>query len=83
LADTLIITGPITGKSPKLSELNLIKKNVKLPVFVGSGITRKNIAKYLTIADGVIVGTYLRNGNLKKIIDKTRVRELSDIINTF
>ena len=63
LSDGLIVTGMHTGLSADLQELERVKKAVKLPVWVGSGINLENVDKYLQIADGLIVGSYFKKDN--------------------
>lgn len=37
----------------------MVKKNVNLPVLVGSGVTEENIQDYLA-ADGLIIGSHFK-----------------------
>lgn len=62
LADGVIVTGPRTGESPDIRELQRVKKAAHVPVLIGSGLTPKNIASYLPLADVFIVGSTLREG---------------------
>lgn len=59
-ADGLIITGASTGMSANLDELKSVKENVNIPVLIGSGINEENLETYLQYADGLIVGSYLK-----------------------
>lgn len=60
-SDGLIITGKWTGDMPNLEELKGIRKVVgNFPIITGSGTTDKNITQILSIADGTIVGTFLK-----------------------
>lgn len=77
LSDGLIVTGASTGLEANLEELNAVKGAVKIPVFVGSGITEKNIGKYKASANGFIVGSYLKeDGNWQNPPDKKRIERL-------
>jgi len=58
-ADGVILTGPSTGKSASVEELESLKNAVRIPVFVGSGITASNLSQY-SLADGFIVGSSLK-----------------------
>lgn len=78
LADALIVTGPRTGVEPELEGLMRVKKAVPdRPVFVGSGVDKKNAAKLLKHADGAIVGTSLKVGGVvDNPVDEKCVRAL-------
>ena len=60
--DGVVVTGPRTGESPDIRELKRVKKSAHVPVLIGSGMTPKNIATYLPLADIFIVGSTLREG---------------------
>ena len=48
-----------------------------IPVAVGSGVTEKNIAEKMQIADILIIGTTLRrNGSMAEPIDEAQARAL-------
>jgi hypothetical protein len=48
-----------------------------VPIVVGSGVTPDTVAELLSVADGVIVGTFVkRDGNVDKPVDPDRVRRL-------
>ncbi len=71
LADAIIVTGEATGKPPRIEKVKIVKEAVgDKPVIVGSGLTPENIASYLRICDGFIVGTYFKRGrrvNIEKV----------------
>jgi membrane complex biogenesis BtpA family protein len=74
LSDGLIITGKQTGFETDINEIKTVKKHSKLPVLIGSGVTLDNVAKYLPIADALIVGSYFKkNGFWKNDLDASRV----------
>ncbi len=76
--DAIIVTGHATGKKTDPLKVFLAKKYMKnIPVIVGSGVTVDNIGSYISIADGVIVGTYLKkDGIVYNPVDEKRVRTL-------
>jgi len=86
-SDALIITGKWTGDAPNISDLKEAREAVgeNFPILIGSGATKKNIATLLKYADGVIVGTSLKEGRIskkeinlkswKKRIDLTKTKE--------
>lgn len=59
-ADGVIVTGSATGQSTSLDQIKEAKKAVDIPVFIGSGANIHNIRAALEIADGVIVGSSLK-----------------------
>lgn len=59
-ADVAIATGQRTGDAASLDELAEIANGTSLPVAVGSGVTPGNVGAILTIADAVIVASYLK-----------------------
>jgi len=61
-ADTLIVTGAATGQATPLEAVAEVKQVVDLPVVVGSGTNIENVQQVLTIADGAIVGSSLKEG---------------------
>ncbi len=74
LVDGVIVTGARTGESPDVNELKRVKKAAHVPVLIGSGMTPRNIARYLPHADGFIVGSCLReNGEFLGKLDPARL----------
>jgi predicted TIM-barrel enzyme len=48
-----------------------------VPVLVGSGVTPESVADLLSVADAVIVGTFVkRDGQVQSPVDAGRVRRL-------
>ena len=60
MADGVIVTSQFTGVNPDVNDLVKAKEATKLPVLIGSGMTAENIAEYVPLADGFIVGSYFR-----------------------
>lgn len=78
-ADAVIITGKSTGEAPLPEDLISISKKLSIPVFMGSGITSKNMKDY-SRADGFIVGSSLKEkGDWKKAIDHDAARQIYKI----
>jgi hypothetical protein len=76
-SDGLIITGESTGKPADLKEIADVKKNVKISVLVGSGISAENISEYIEIADGLIIGSYFKKeGFWKNELDENRIKQI-------
>ncbi|MEM3662283.1 MAG: BtpA/SgcQ family protein [Sulfolobales archaeon] len=80
LSDALIVTGKMTGEEPDIEVVKNVKETVKeVPVLIGSGLTLENAEKYLSIADGAIVGTYLKVGGItQNPVDPNRVKRLME-----
>ena len=78
LADALIVTGSATGRSAILEEVAEVKRAVPgVPLLVGSGIDERNVERYLSLADGAIVGTSLKvDGLIHNPVDLERVKRL-------
>lgn len=60
-ADAVVVTGTETGIGPAAEDLRSARSG-DLPVLIGSGLDADNAAALLPLADGAIVGTYLRSG---------------------
>ncbi len=74
-ADAVIVTGFSTGKAPKPKEVREARKACRLPVFVGSGMSAENVGDYLSLCDGVIVGSSIKeDGNWRLSPDPERTR---------
>src|SRR6185436_8141471 len=73
-ADCVIVTGSVTGKAPKIEDVQEAKSRCHLPVFLGSGISESNIDQYYNEADGFIVGSSFKvDGLWSNTIDPARV----------
>ncbi len=82
LADALIVTGKMTGLPPNIQDLVAVKETVQeRPLLVGSGVNTENVRSFLKVADGVIVGTSLKDGGVaQNPVDKRRVKKLMSIV---
>src|ERR1041384_5504888 len=60
--DAVIVTGSVTGDAPKRADLVEVKKRTRLPVYLGSGVTEKNLKQFFALADGFIVGSHFKEG---------------------
>lgn len=74
-ADGVVVTGAATGEAADIAELRGVKQGLRLPVFVGSGVTVENLPAYLELADGLIVGSHFKHGgHWEQGVDERRVR---------
>ncbi len=62
-SDGVIITGQSTGEKASTNEIEATKAKVKIPVLIGSGINIGNVADFLQISDGLIVGSHFKENN--------------------
>jgi hypothetical protein len=77
LADVVLVSGPMAGVEPDYSSVEQAKMAVgdSVPVFLNTGAKASNIARYLQVADGVIVGSDLKvDGYTWNPVDPDRVR---------
>lgn len=79
-ADALIISGRMTGDAPDLGKVREAKALAgDRPIVIGSGADEHNIGAFMTVADGVIVGSSIkRNGAIAEPVDAARVRRFID-----
>jgi len=75
--DGVIITGSSTGDPASPDELSQVSGAVPaLPVFIGSGVTSKNLREFRT-ATGLIIGTYFKKGgDWRNDLDEGKIAEL-------
>jgi membrane complex biogenesis BtpA family protein len=81
LADGVIVTSQFTGIKPDTSDLIKAKGVTKLPVLIGSGMTPQNIAEYMPLADGFIVGSYFRKDG--KFLETLQPERLDEFMKVF
>lgn len=79
LADGLIVSGSTTGRPADLEDVRRVKEAVPdRLVLVGSGATAVTIADILSVADGAIVGTALKQGGRAgQPVDRELARRLT------
>jgi membrane complex biogenesis BtpA family protein len=83
-ADGIVASGAGTGRKTDREHLEAVVEardriDADVPVFVGSGVTRGTVAEVLTLADGAIVGSDLKeDGEATAPVDEGRVRDLVD-----
>ncbi|MEZ4773052.1 MAG: BtpA/SgcQ family protein [Bacteroidia bacterium] len=75
LSDGVIVTGTATGAEADISEIQSVKAAVKIPVWVGSGVTIDNLPVYAPVCDGMIVGSYFKkDGYWAGAVDPEKVK---------
>jgi predicted TIM-barrel enzyme len=82
LADGIVVSGAGTGHEVETGHLDAVaaardEAGLDAPIFVGSGTGPENVADLLEVADGVIVGTALKEGGeTTNPVSEARVVEL-------
>ncbi len=77
IPDAILISGPMAGAEPDLAALEAAKAAVgdEAPVLVNTGAKSTNIASFLSVADGAIVGSDLKvDGYTWNPVDPERAR---------
>ena len=77
LADAVLVSGPMAGAEPDMSLLQEAKAGVggQAPVLLNTGARVDNIRQFLSVADGVIVGSSLKvDGYTWNPVDPERVK---------
>jgi hypothetical protein len=82
LADALIISGVGTGWAVDLDDLKRVRAACPTAkILLGSGVTKENVAQFLPLADGFIVGSSLKaGGKLGNPVDARRVAALIKVM---
>lgn len=78
-ADAIIVTGTHVGVETPIEIIQRVRKVTKLPLIAGSGVKTTNIREQLSIADGAIVGSSLKEGGI--IENSVSLKLASDLIN--
>jgi len=82
LADGIVVSGPGTGRDTPIERIREAASAIEdldadPPLFVGSGVDPDSVEDVLEVADGVIVGTSLKeDGVTEAPVDPGRVRAL-------
>jgi membrane complex biogenesis BtpA family protein len=84
LADVLIATGTRTGSPTLPEEVEEVRAGTHLPVIVGSGLDPEQLPRLFEVADGAIVGQWLKeDGRWWNPVDPRRVARLMDAAHAF
>lgn len=78
-ADAIIVTGTHIGVETPIEIIQRVRKVTKLPLIAGSGVKITNIKEQLSIADGAIVGSSLKEGGV--IENPVSLKLASELIN--
>jgi len=81
LADGVIVSGKETASPADPEKVKRVSEAVNIPVWIGSGITSRNLSEYLPHADAMIVGSSLKEGGLWS--NPLRPAALQELVSTF
>ncbi len=74
-ADAAILTGTATGIAPDVNLIGGVRKDLKIPLLIGSGLNENNISRIWPKVDGAIVGSgFKKEGILSEPVDREKVR---------
>lgn len=80
-ADVLIATGTRTGSPTEPREIDDLRQGTNLPVIVGSGLAPEQVEKLFAVADGAIIGQWLKHdGHWWNPVDPRRVEALMNAV---
>ncbi len=84
-ADVLIATGFRSGDATSVEEVSSIRQHVSLPVIIGSGLTTANCDTLLSVADGAIIGSAIKDNSKMHggQVDTKKVRALMSVVTSF
>ncbi|KAG5679417.1 hypothetical protein PVAND_008984 [Polypedilum vanderplanki] len=78
-SDGIILTGKSTGDATDLNDVKIIaneKEKLKMPLLIGSGVTKSNLRDYFGIADALILGSYFKtDGYWSNDLCSTRIND--------
>ena len=73
-ADGIVVTGTATGQPTAVADVTAVRRAVRIPVCIGSGITPANLPALWPHADVFIVGSYFKvDGIWSHAVDPDRV----------
>ena len=83
--DALLISGPQAGVAAEMADLMEAKAaDTGVPVFANTGVTHENVAAVLEVADGLIVGTSMKEaGSTWSRVDPDRAARLAGLVRAF
>lgn len=80
-ADVLIASGTRTGSPTRPSEVDEVRAGTHLPVIVGSGLDPDQVRSLFEVADGAIVGQWLKvDGKWWNPVDRGRVETMMSAV---
>ena len=77
-ADGIFVGGKDAKESIYMAEQVRHMVGVDIPILLSSGANLENISEILTVFDGVSVGTWIKNGNMRNPIDSKKAKEFCE-----
>ncbi len=78
-ADGIVVTGCATGQPCAVEEVRTVRGAVRIPVWIGSGLTPANLALYWPSAQVFVVGSWLKVGGYwANALDPDRIAAFLD-----
>lgn len=80
--DAVVTTGDGTGVETPLEKLREFRKTLdkisssRIPLVVGAGVNARNAREQLRVADGAIIGSYLKHGNTRMQVESSLARRI-------
>ena len=80
--DAVVVTGESTGRETEISKIQAFRQVLgSFPLIVDAGVTAENVRRQLSLCDGAIVGSYLKEfGKTENRMDAGRVRRLMETV---
>ena len=80
--NAVVVTGTGTGIDTGNEKIRQFRDVLgDFPIFVGTGMTAETCAAQMSVADGVIVGSWFKQGGVTEApVDPNRVRQFMDIV---
>lgn len=80
-ADGVVVTGTSTGKPVHQEDLLAVARATDLPLLVGSGVSPEGATTLLEHADGLIVGSWIKeDGHWANPLDPSRCRGMANAV---
>jgi uncharacterized protein len=74
-ADAVIVSGERTGSETPAKVVQEVRSATEAPLIIGSGATPENIGTIFSFVNGMIVGSYFKNGGqANNFVERSRVK---------
>ncbi len=80
--DAIVVTGEGTGMATEDDKIRRFREIIgDFPLIVGAGVTDRNCARQLSIADGAIIGSFFKkDGIAANCVEPSRVRAIMNVV---
>lgn len=74
-ADGVVVSGSGTGSEASIADVETVHAAIPdAPLYLGSGVNQENVAAFLQVATGVIVGTSIKAGGTTSPVDLDKAK---------